>query len=285
MLDAIAIFSLFFCVCLVVAVVVFLCVNHKEVRDLIALRKRAVGSWAEKYSVHSYDRHRRISVNSHFYKVNLKGADKKVNYGPMVVSYSRQRVSYAKEIFDRAGAFLVLMIIMPTFLVVALAIKISSKGPVFFRQPRRGMGGKVFYAYKFRTMYVGRSLAVESEGKLDGRVTRLGRFLRKYSLDELPQLFNVMAGDMSLVGPRPYRLDEDDLYISTVSGYAARYSVKPGMTGWAQVYGQGAAHKIYEAESQTKLDMKYVQLHSVWLDVKILICLFVPVLRSRLLNW
>ena len=144
-----------------------------------------------------------------------------------------------KSIVDKVLSVLILLMIFPILIVVAIAVKIDSPGPVFFRQNRAGWSGKSFRIWKFRSMFVHQ----EESGKLkqaskgDSRVTRVGAFIRKTSLDELPQIFNVLTGDMSLVGPRPHALQHDKEYSQRIFDYFARHHIKPGITGLAQVRG------------------------------------------------
>jgi putative colanic acid biosynthesis UDP-glucose lipid carrier transferase len=141
-----------------------------------------------------------------------------------------------KSAIDRAAALFLLVISLPIFLLIALAIKASSPGPVFFRQDRHGLNGIIFPMWKFRSMYVHEAADVEQAKKGDKRVSKVGAFIRKTSLDELPQLFNVLLGQMSLVGPRPHAVEHNDYFAEKIQAYMARHKVKPGMTGWAQVW-------------------------------------------------
>lgn len=178
-----------------------------------------------------------------------------------------------KRGLDLVGATCGLVLFAPVMLVVALLIRLNMGSPVLFRQVRPGLHGRPFTMYKFRTMV---DLRGEQGGLLpDGeRLTRLGRFLRRTSLDELPELFNVLKGEMSLVGPRPLLMEYLDRY---TPGQARRHEVKPGVTGWAQVKGRNAI----TWEDKFKLDVWYVDNWSVWLDVRIMGMTLVKVLRGE----
>ncbi|NML33895.1 undecaprenyl-phosphate glucose phosphotransferase [Paraburkholderia antibiotica] len=179
---------------------------------------------------------------------------------------------WPKLMFDRLFAALVLLALSPVFIALALAIKLTSPGPVFFRQIRKGVDGRPFGIYKFRSMTVHQ----EAHGQItqatrnDARVTKLGGFLRRTSLDELPQFLNVLLGQMSVVGPRPHAIEHDDLYKDQVYGYMHRYRIKPGITGWAQVNGyRGATTKVEKMEARVKFDLFYIHNWSFWFDMKI----------------
>ena len=182
-----------------------------------------------------------------------------------------------KWLFDKMVATLGLIVLAPVMLLIALAITFDSKGPVLFRQKRLGFNNEPIDVYKFRTMYSDSTDAEASKlvTKDDPRVTRVGRFLRKTSLDELPQFFNVVKGDLSLVGPRPHALKAkaaDKLYADAVDGYFARHRVKPGVTGWAQINGWRG-----ETDTQDKIlrrvehDLYYIENWSVTFDLYILL--------------
>jgi Undecaprenyl-phosphate glucose phosphotransferase len=177
-----------------------------------------------------------------------------------------------KEIFDRIFAALALIGLIPVFAAVAIAVKLSSRGPVFFTQNRKGADGRVFKIYKFRTM----RLHAQQAGQLkqatrnDPRITRVGAILRRTSLDELPQFYNVLRGDMSVVGPRPHALEHDELYQKIVSGYLQRYRIKPGITGWAQVHGlRGETDRVEKMERRVEHDLYYLHHWSFALDMRI----------------
>jgi exopolysaccharide biosynthesis polyprenyl glycosylphosphotransferase len=184
---------------------------------------------------------------------------------------------FIKAIMDRLGALLVLAVFAPFMLAAAVAIITESPGPVIFRQPRRGWGGRVFTIYKFRTMRheTGQSQLSQTE-RNDPRCTRVGEVLRKTSFDELPQLWNVLRGDMSLVGPRPHPEAMHALHeagCQIVAEYAQRQLVKPGMTGWAQINGsRGAVRTPEQMRRRVQYDLHYIDHWSIWLDMYIIAC-------------
>ena len=174
---------------------------------------------------------------------------------------------FFKRFFDIVMAFLILVIASPIMLIIAIAIKIESKGPVVFKQERIGKNGKVFKIYKFRSMCVGAEHTGSGvySGKGDARVTKVGRILRATSLDELIQVFNILKGDMSFIGPRPpltYHPWEYDKYTQE---QLKMFAVRPGITGWAQVNGR----KAVEWNRRIELNVWYVEHLSLWLDIKI----------------
>ncbi|MFP4894724.1 undecaprenyl-phosphate glucose phosphotransferase [Paraburkholderia sp. EG304] len=178
-----------------------------------------------------------------------------------------------KEIFDRLFAATAIVALAPLLVCIAIAVKLSSRGPVLFKQKRKGADGRVFTIYKFRSMRV----HTEAKGTLsqatrnDKRVTKVGAFLRRTSLDELPQFFNVLRGDMSVVGPRPHALEHDDLYQKVVAGYINRYRIKPGITGWAQINGfRGETDRIEKMERRVEHDLYYLGHWSFALDMRII---------------
>jgi lipopolysaccharide/colanic/teichoic acid biosynthesis glycosyltransferase len=185
----------------------------------------------------------------------------------------RLRASRLKRTIDVVGAVLGLALLGPFLLFVAIGVWIEHPGPVIFRQRRTGYGGASFVIYKFRTMTVledGRTIVQATLG--DGRTTRFGVFLRRSSIDELPQLLNVLKGDMSLVGPRPHALAHDELFGVTVPGYADRFRTKPGITGLAQVCGlRGEIRDNRCMVRRLAKDLEYVRRWSIWLDIEILL--------------
>ncbi|RKP50912.1 undecaprenyl-phosphate glucose phosphotransferase [Trinickia fusca] len=178
-----------------------------------------------------------------------------------------------KDVFDRVFAACALVGLAPLLLAIAIAVKLSSHGPVLFKQKRKGADGRVFTIYKFRSMRVHREApgVVQQAVRHDPRVTKLGAFLRRTSLDELPQFFNVLCGDMSVVGPRPHALEHDDLYQKVVAGYIHRYRIKPGITGWAQINGyRGETDRIEKMERRVAHDLYYLGNWSFALDMRII---------------
>ena len=177
-----------------------------------------------------------------------------------------------KRVLDVAVSLVAIALLLPVFALISLAVALDSRGPVLFCQRRHGQDGKIFGILKFRTMHVLEDGAqVVQAAKRDARITRVGAFLRKSSLDELPQLFNVLSGEMSLVGPRPHALAHDDYYAARIPAYAARQRVKPGITGWAQVNGaRGETPELADMEKRVALDGWYVENHTAALDLLIL---------------
>ncbi|MDB5998011.1 MAG: undecaprenyl-phosphate glucose phosphotransferase [Pseudomonas sp.] len=181
---------------------------------------------------------------------------------------------FLKNLEDKLLAFLILLFAAPVLAIIALAIKIDSPGPVFFRQERMGWSGESFRIWKFRSMVTHQPAdgVVKQAQKNDPRVTRVGAFIRRTSLDELPQLFNVLVGEMSLVGPRPHAIQHDVQYSPDVSGYFARHNIKPGITGLAQVRGlRGETREIDQMIRRVDSDIEYINNWSLWLDFVILV--------------
>ncbi|MEM5325559.1 undecaprenyl-phosphate glucose phosphotransferase [Paraburkholderia sp. JHI2823] len=202
----------------------------------------------------------------------------------LVASPLPASAQFKKAMFDRVFALLALVSLMPLLIGIAIAVKVSSPGPVLFKQRRKGADGRVFTIYKFRTMRVHKEApgTVSQATRHDPRVTRIGAFLRRTSLDELPQFYNVLRGDMSVVGPRPHALEHDDLYQSVVKGYIHRYRIKPGITGWAQVNGfRGETDRLEKMEMRVAHDLYYLGHWSFWLDMRIIAATIVHGLVGR----
>ena len=177
-----------------------------------------------------------------------------------------------KQLFDGLFALFAVIAISPVLIGVAIAVKLSSPGPALFKQKRYGLNGKRFWVYKFRSMKMDAPDAGTRQAtKDDDRITRVGRFIRKTSLDELPQFFNVLKGEMSVVGPRPHTVAHNEHYRKQVSRYMLRHKVKPGVTGWAQVNGlRGETANIERMEERIRFDLEYIRNWSPLLDLKII---------------
>jgi exopolysaccharide biosynthesis polyprenyl glycosylphosphotransferase len=182
-----------------------------------------------------------------------------------------------KRVLDVVLVVLTLPLVLPFMVLIAIAIKLDSPGPVFFRQPRVGLGNRVFQIYKFRSMRAAQNdvTGSQSTSRNDARITRIGGFLRSTSIDEIPQILNVLSGHMSIVGPRPHPLEckaEDRLFWDIDSRYWHRHAVKPGMTGLAQIRGfRGATHKEVDLTNRLQADLEYVSGWSIWRDLGIII--------------
>jgi putative colanic acid biosynthesis UDP-glucose lipid carrier transferase len=178
-----------------------------------------------------------------------------------------------KKMQDIILGSIILISISPIIGLIALFIKLTSNGPVFFKQKRMGWNGLEINIYKFRTMYDHQEteLEITQAHKNDKRVTNLGRFLRKTSLDELPQFINVLQGRMSIVGPRPHAMAHNEIYKELVPGYMLRHKVKPGITGWAQIHGyRGETDQLVKMEKRVEYDKFYIENMSLGLDLKII---------------
>jgi len=188
-----------------------------------------------------------------------------------------------KRVFDMVMASLILLLIWPVMLTITLAIKLTSPGPVIFKQRRYGLGGGEIMVYKFRTMTVQEDgNCVVQARKNDNRVTRIGLFLRRTSLDELPQLFNVLAGCMSIVGPRPHAVAHNEQYRKLIDGYMIRHKVKPGITGWAQVNGfRGETETVEKMRKRVEHDLDYLRNWSVSLDLWIMVKTLITLWKDR----
>jgi putative colanic acid biosysnthesis UDP-glucose lipid carrier transferase len=187
-----------------------------------------------------------------------------------------------KRVFDILFAGVALILGAPLMALIAIGVKLSSRGPILFRQRRYGLNGEEINVYKFRSMTVcedGGTVAQATRN--DSRITRFGRFLRRTSLDELPQLVNVIEGKMSLVGPRPHAVVHNEQYRKLICGYMIRHKVRPGITGWAQVNGlRGETDTIDKMSARVKFDIDYLNQWSLWMDIKILVRTVLLVLRD-----
>lgn len=241
---------------------VYLCVSSKE-RDLIV---------------------RTASVCNHlmskFYYVPI--AEEKLDLQPILIDEIEVQTTYTSPLEDPlnriikrlADIFLSILILIPIGLLtpfIALIIKRQSPGPIFFRQLRTGLDGHQFYCYKFRSMHVNKEADSLQATKNDPRKFPFGDFMRKTSIDELPQFWNVLIGNMSIVGPRPHMLAHTDQYEKLIDKYMVRHFVKPGITGWAQVTGfRGETTELWQMEGRVERDIWYIQHWSLWLDIRII---------------
>jgi len=184
---------------------------------------------------------------------------------------SRAASSRAKRVFDVFASLLLIAFIFPALLIIAVLVKLDSKGPVIFRQKRTGLNGEYFHIFKFRSMRVmedGEEVRQASQG--DSRVTRVGGVLRRTSLDELPQIFNILMGDMSFVGPRPHALQHDKTFSTQIPDYYRRFDTRPGLTGLAQVRGlRGEIHTFEDLSRRIESDIEYIDNWSFYRDVQI----------------
>ncbi|MBN2855737.1 MAG: undecaprenyl-phosphate glucose phosphotransferase, partial [Halothiobacillaceae bacterium] len=179
-----------------------------------------------------------------------------------------------KGVEDRVLALLIILLVSPLLVVIALGVKFSSKGAVLYKQKRHGWDGQPFNIYKFRSM----RHQADDEGEVpqavkgDSRVTRFGAFLRRTSLDELPQFINVLQGRMSIVGPRPHAVEHNEFYKSQIDGYMLRHKVKPGITGWAQINGwRGETDTLEKMQKRVEYDLYYIEHWSLMFDLKIIL--------------
>ncbi|CAI8782649.1 UDP-glucose:undecaprenyl-phosphate glucose-1-phosphate transferase [Methylococcus capsulatus] len=189
----------------------------------------------------------------------------------------------SKRLMDIVGATVALVLLAPVMLVIALAVRLSSPGPVLFKQRRYGEDGEPIFVYKFRSMTVCEDGGTVTQAKQgDARVTPLGAILRRTSLDELPQFLNVLQGTMSLVGPRPHAVAHNELYRGLIKGYMVRHKVKPGITGWAQVNGlRGETETVEKMAARIRYDLEYLRNWSLWLDMWILLKTVGVVLKQK----
>lgn len=186
---------------------------------------------------------------------------------------------FIKRLEDIIVSFIILILISPLLLIISILVKTTSHGPILFKQNRHGLNGTIIKVWKFRSMSVmEEGESVKQATKNDQRVTRVGAFLRKTSLDELPQFFNVLFGSMSIVGPRPHALSHNEYYAEHIDDYMLRHIVKPGITGLAQVSGwRGETDTLDKMQNRVTCDLEYIAHWSLWLDIKLI---FLTILRG-----
>jgi len=183
---------------------------------------------------------------------------------------------FTKRLFDIIFSLCIILFVFSwLFPVLGLLIRLESKGPIFFRQQRAGLNNKVFYCYKLRSMRPNEDADSRQAQINDSRITKVGAFMRRYNIDEFPQFFNVLKGDMSVVGPRPHMLMHDAYYSKHIRFYKSRHFIKPGISGWAQVHGyRGETDELWKMEKRVEYDFFYIKNQSFWLDLKIVLITF-----------
>ena len=195
-------------------------------------------------------------------------------YAPPSIRHSKATNNFRrKQAFDFAFSSLVIFFLLSWLIpIVAILIKLESRGPIFFKQLRTGKNGKPFYCLKFRSMFLNADANSLQASKGDNRITKVGAFLRKNSLDELPQFFNVLCGEMSIVGPRPHMVRHTEDYAKSIHNFMDRHLIMPGITGLAQVSGhRGETRELDDMTKRVNADIHYLHNWSFWLDVKIVI--------------
>lgn len=173
------------------------------------------------------------------------------------------------RVISMFAAIVALVVFAPVLAAIAIAIKLDSRGPVFFVQERAGRGGQPFNLLKFRTMHPSDERPSEWVQDNEGRITRVGKWLRRFRLDEVPQMVNVLRGEMNLIGPRPHPISNQNIFMENIAYYGLRSTVRPGVTGWAQVR-YGYANNLEQETEKMRYDLYYIKNHTLWLDIKIL---------------
>lgn len=214
--------------------------------------------------------------------IQLEHYDKLPAFNLATLALDETRNQIGKRIFDLVFSILFGLLILSWLIpLIGLLIKLDSKGPVFFIQQRHGIRNKHFGCFKFRTMVVNNEADSMQASRNDPRITRIGKFLRKSSLDEVPQFINVMIGDMSLIGPRPHPIKLNERFASKITNIMSRHYVKPGITGLAQCMGyRGETQELLDMENRIRMDRYYIENWSFWLDIKIIFLTIVSVLRG-----
>ena len=197
---------------------------------------------------------------------------------PLQLVYNR----VLKRIFDIIFSSVVLISVFPViYIIFGVIIKLTSRGSIVFKQKRTGLQGEEFTCYKFRTMYVNDKSDSLTTQQVDPRITPIGKFMRRTSIDELPQFFNVLIGNMSVVGPRPHMIKQTSLYNGLIDKFMIRHIVKPGITGWAQISGyRGETKTIKQMEGRFRRDVWYIENWSFMLDIKIIVVTTLQLLRG-----
>ena len=247
----------------------FLFVTHSAYNDL--MKSRELLTLCNKIGV----RLRFVPENQYWFKnrMNLESVGSLVVFNPQEIPLDDLQARFFKRVFDVFFSSMVILFIFSwLFPIICALIKLSSKGPVFFRQKRTGINNKTFTCLKFRSMQMNDESDEKQATNGDHRITAIGRFLRKTNIDEFPQFFNVLIGQMSIVGPRPHMLKHTEKYSELIDYYRVRHYVKPGITGWAQVNGyRGETDKLWKMEKRVDYDMSYLENWTFWWDIKIVL--------------
>lgn len=243
---------------------VFCCLSHKDSERIVKIMQ-----FCDKNVIHFYYLPRVFGE----YKLHLDAQD---FMGRTVYSNHKEPLTLVsnrivKRAFDVVVSGLICLCVLPFIPIIALIIKTQSPGPIFFKQARTGLNGDTFYCLKFRSMHVNKDADKAQATKDDPRKFAFGNFMRKTNIDEFPQFFNVLKGDMSIVGPRPHMLHHTEVYGSLIDKYMVRHFSKPGITGWAQVTGfRGETKELWQMEERIRRDIWYIENWSFWLDIKII---------------
>lgn len=223
-----------------------------------------------------------FNTETHQQTIQLDRHDQGLKQNVSVVVLDESMNRMIKRVFDLAFSFFFLLLVMSWLLpIVGILIRLDSKGSIFFIQKRNGEGNKPFGCIKFRTMFVNSEAEFKQAVKGDARITKLGKFLRKSSIDELPQFINVFRGDMSLIGPRPHPIKLNEQFAPLISSLMSRHYVKPGITGLAQCMGyRGETQTLADMENRVRLDRYYIENWTFWLDIKIIFLTVVSLIRG-----
>ena len=216
-----------------------------------------------------------VPENQSWFKtsLNMESVGSLAVFNPQEIPLDDMKGRFFKRVFDIVFSSLVIVFVISwLFPIICVLIKLSSKGPVFFKQKRTGINNKTFTCLKFRSMKMNNDSDSKQATNGDSRITAIGRFLRKSNIDEFPQFFNVLLGQMSIVGPRPHMLKHTDQYSQLIEYYRVRHYVKPGITGWAQVNGyRGETDELWKMEKRVEYDMNYLENWSFWWDLRIIL--------------
>ncbi len=243
---------------------IFCCLSHNESEEIVNIMH-----FCDKNVIHFYYLPRVFGeYELHLDAQNFMGRTVYSNHQEPLDNLSNRAV---KRTFDIVVSGLICLCVLPFVPIIALIIKIQSPGPIFFRQARTGLNGDTFMCLKFRSMHVNKDADMAQATKDDPRKFAFGNFMRKTNIDEFPQFFNVLKGDMSIVGPRPHMLHHTEVYGSLIDKYMVRHFSKPGITGWAQVTGyRGETKELWQMEERIRRDIWYIENWSFWLDIKII---------------